>query len=269
MNDISTPPAAPRRVLDLQEGCNFRDLGGYRAQDGRHLRWGRVFRSGVMAHFSASDQAAVRALGIRTVIDLRRTEERRKEPSRWIGPDVRLFESDHPMDSAALSWISQGTPQTLERAREALIGVYHRMPDWLAPRLRDLFLCLAAGDVPLLFNCSAGKDRTGFAAALVLETAGVPRDVVLQDYALTNEAVDLGAFVLRHHAAGLGLTDEAHPLLSVPLPARAAMLTADPDYLNAALDRVDREHGSVIGYLRGALGLDDRAIQAIRDRLLA
>lgn len=266
MSPVDTDLAA--RVLALEGGCNFRDFGGYRTQDGYHVRRGLLFRSGVMAHFTAADAHKVRALGIRSIIDLRREKEREKEPTRWTDAGVEVVFRDHPQDAAALKWITMDAEQTAATAKDALIALYRTMPEWLATRMRDLFERLAGIDAPLLLHCSAGKDRTGFGAALVLEALGVPRETVLQDYALTNTAVDLEAFVLRHHDAGMGLTDAEHPLLSVLPDARAAMLAADPDYLLATLARIDQEFGGVTAYVQNQLGIDDDALQQLRARLL-
>lgn len=260
--------SASQRILPLEGGCNFRDFGGYRTEDGRSVRWGRLYRSGVLAHLSEADSEAVRRLGIRSIIDMRREQERVREPTRWHGPDVRMRFQDHALDAASLNWIVHGQTQTVNSARDALIGLYRSMPAWLVTRLQDLFTSLADDEVPLLLHCSAGKDRTGFGAALVLEVLGVPRDTVLRDYALTNEAVDLEAFVLKHHNSGMGLADEAHPLLAVPHEARGAMLAADPDYLLAALECVDRDHGTAVGYVSRTLGLGDQLVEKLRERLL-
>ena len=258
----------PPRVLPLEGGCNFRDFGGYQTQDGRTVRRGLLFRSGVLAHLTDADQQAVQRLGIHTIIDMRREKERVKEPTRWPSASVRIVHHDHAMDAASLNWIVLNQTQSVETAREALISLYQTMPEWLATRLHDLFAALAAGELPLLLHCSAGKDRTGFGSALILEALGVPRATVLADYVLTNQAVDLEAFVLRHHEAGMGLTDAEHPLLSVPPEARKAMLAADPAYLVAALERVDQQHGSASGYISRTLGLGDAVITQLRERLL-
>lgn len=257
-----------QRILSLEGGCNFRDFGGYPTADGQQVRRGRLFRSGVLAHLNDADGDIVRGLGIRTIIDMRREQERVREPTRWHGAEVRVRHQDHALDAASLNWIVRGQSQTVDTARDALIGLYRSMPQWLATRLQDLFASLVDDEVPLLLHCSAGKDRTGFGAALVLEVLGVSRETVLRDYALTNEAVDLEAFVLRHHASNMGLADEEHPLLAVPPEARHAMLAADPDYLLAALECVDHTHGSVLAYVRDALGVGGAGIEKLRANLL-
>lgn len=263
MNEISPRP----RVLSLEGGCNFRDLGGYRTTDGRQVRWGQVFRSGMMAHFTPGDAATVQGLGIRVVVDLRRAEERSKEPTRWPFSDVRVLHEDHPLDTTTLGGLIDGQQHTLESARARIVGLYRNMPAWLDSRMRTLFANLDGVDAPLLFHCSAGKDRTGFAAALLLEILGVPRETILEDYVLTNTAVDLQAFLVEHHAAG-GLTDDRHPLMSMAPDVRRMMVAADADYLEAALDVLRREHGSAVGYVSRTLGLGDAAIERLRRRLL-
>ena len=265
---LSNDSPLSERLIALQEGCNFRDFGGYATTDDRRVRSGRLFRCGVLAHLTAADWQRVGPLGIRRVIDLRRDQEREREPTRWPFAETSTLFRDHELDHAASNASIRKNGATAATARASMIALYRSMPRWLADRMRDLLTSLSEAQTPLLMHCSAGKDRTGFGAALVLETLGVPREQVLQDYALTNQAVDLEAFVLRHHESGMGLTDAEHPLLSIPRASRDALLAADVDYLLAALERIEQEFGSVLGYVSTQLGLDERAIERLRSNLL-
>lgn len=265
MNDLS---GALPRLLPFEGGCNFRDLGGYVTRDGAMLRWRHVFRSGLMTHFTDDDVRVAGAIGIRCIVDLRRADERRNEPTRWPDAGVRVVGFDDAQDSILLGNLAQAGTLDVAAAREAMIALYRRMPVQLVPRLRMLFAQLAAGEVPLLFNCAAGKDRTGFAAALLLEVLGVPRETVLADYLLTNETADLEGFLSRHRAAALGVSGVSHPLLDVPPEVRRPMLAADADYLDAALSYIDAGHGSTTAYVREVLGLGDEGMARLRGALL-
>lgn len=256
------------RVVALEGGCNFRDLGGYRTVDGRVVRHGRLFRSGVMAYFTAVDCRRVAELGIRTICDLRRAGERTNEPTGWAGESVRVLCYDDLRDRSAVSALAAPGTADPEGMRAAMLALYRGMPGWLKPRLASLFAALAAGEVPLLFHCSAGKDRTGLAAALLLELLGVPRETVLADYTFTNRAVDLERFVTEHRQAALGLADVDHPLLHVPAPARRALLKADADYLAAALAAIESEAGSVGAWLEAEVGVDAPTRERLRAMLL-
>ena len=134
------------------------------------------------------------------------------------------------------------------------------LPFEQAPAHQELFTRLAAGEVPLVFNCSAGKDRAGTAAALILSALGVPRETVVEDYVLTNRVVDLERiFMATAHRSAL--MDQASGIVS-------AVLRADPAYLHAALDAVEEKHGTVAAYVRDALGITEEASSAIRRSLL-
>jgi protein-tyrosine phosphatase len=139
----------------------------------------------------------------------------------------------------------------------------HLYPELLvdhAPSYRFLFARLAEGHVPLLFNCSAGKDRTGVAAALILSMLGVPRETVFDDYLLTNRFADFG----RLFDASRGGYDQ---YASVDPEVLRPLLAADADYLQAMFDSLDRDHGGLDAYL-ARIGVDDRAQRAIRERVL-
>lgn len=254
--------------LALAGGCNFRDLGGYPAAGNRRVRRGLMYRSGVLTYLTAADHAAIAPLGIRTIIDLRRDDEIAAEPTAWSGPVRSLsWQLDEAVASA-----QRGAPwedsASGEEARAWLIASYCSMQDWLARPLRGIFEALLDGSGPVVFHCAAGKDRTGFCAAMILGLAGVDEDAILADYALTDTAVDLHAFARVHRAARLGLSDGEHPFEKMAPAVRDALMRADPAYLKAALDSVAERHGSVAGYARAALGLGDDQIADLRERLL-
>jgi len=126
----------------------------------------------------------------------------------------------------------------------------------------EVFSRLAAGQVPLAFNCSAGKDRAGTAAALILSALGVARESVVEDYLLTDRVIDLkSVFMERAQKRNSTLMNQSPDLV-------AAILRSDADYLDAAFDAIEQKHGSVAAYLQDALGLNEEAMSAIRQQLL-
>lgn len=256
------------QALDLVGGCNFRDLGGYPVKGGGIVRRGLIYRSGVLTYLTQADHAALAPLGIRTIVDLRRDDEIAAEPTHWAGPVQNLsWQLDESLASSqrGAAWEQAATGPEL---RAWLIGSYPTMQDWLARPLRGLFAALLDDQAPVVFHCAAGKDRTGFCAAIILGLAGVDEATILADFALTDTAVDLYAFTRKHRAARMGLTDGEHPFEKMAPDVRAALMRADPAYLKAALDSVTERHGSIAGYARTALGLDATHIAAIRERLL-
>lgn len=259
---------ARERVLSLQGGCNFRDIGGYRTLDGRTVRWGQVYRAGVLSYFTENDHGSLAELQVRSICDLRRVEEREREPTRWPGsatpellqwddggapPMIRSFAAKHPNTAAGMF--------------DAMIDLYRMLPGWMAGRVRGMFESIANGAVPLVVHCAAGKDRTGVAIAVLLRSLGVPAQTVLEDYLLTNDTGDFEAFVRERHVTQLGLTDADHPLLAMPKDVRRVLFIADAAFLDAALETIARDWGSIEQYLQIA-GVSDAVRQQVTAALL-
>lgn len=258
-----------QRILPLEGGCNLRDLGGYRTSDGRRIRQGVLFRSGVMSYFTPNDHAQLSALKVRTICDLRRADERAMEPTRWPTATPMIYwGEEQPRVKRAKREALPANSTAGDRTRAGMVDFYRTMPCWLQTQLRDILRRLAGGETPLLFHCSAGKDRTGFSAAIVLHLLGAPRSTIFDDYELTNTAVDLKAFMLKHQRATLGLTDEKHPLESLPADVLNALLFVDRAYLSAAFAEIEKDHNSIDGYVRNILGIGDDVIQQLRNALL-
>lgn len=249
------------RVLPLEGGRNFRDLGGYPTQDGRTVKWGMIFRSGTLARLTEADWDHLAARGVKALCDFRTTHERETEPFAWADKEgVHYWSRDYETSFAELRKTMKAGFATGDEARQNMLTGYRRLPFDQAPGYRQVFAHLKAGDVPMIFNCSAGKDRAGTAAALVLSALGVPRDVVLEDFALTNEVAQLDRMMNGPKQGGT--------LASQSPDVAAAILHADPDYLAAGFASIEAQHGSVEGYLAEVLDVNAEELAALRDRLL-
>lgn len=257
------------QVLNFEGGCNFRDLGGYPAANGRKIKHGLLFRSGVMAYLTPNDQQRIANMRINIVCDLRRSDERADEPTRWpTNAATEFFTWDDEPNlekQGELSWQNAADPQ---QAHETMVALYRNMPIWLENRLRGVFAYLIKGQVPLLFHCAAGKDRTGLTAALIMHSLGVDRDTILLDYQLTDQAVDLVAFLLKHKHAGMGLSDAEHPVNQIPAQIRDTLIKADSAFLSAALEQIELDFGSVDNFLHQRFDITPAVREQLQSMLL-
>ena len=254
------------RLLPLQRGSNFRDVGGYPAAGGKHVRWGLIYRTGATPLLTADDDHYVAKLGVTSVIDLRSTEERQLAPDRApAGPGVRYLAHDYPASDIFSKLTPNATPAA-NRANQS--SLYRGWLVSLAPQYRDLFRALLKGQGAVSYHCSAGQDRTGVATALVLSALGVPRDVILADYHLSTQdrspenempRIDparypgnaLAAFYAKAQANGL----------SKPRPLYDDQHVA---YLQQTFDEIDSRWGSVDAYLDRELGVSPRDMARLR-----
>lgn len=250
------------RLLPFDAIDNFRDYGDYATAAGRRVRPGRLFRSAHHARASDADLARLEALRVRTVVDLRRPGERRHQPSRRPdGAACVVIESDHDDGGEAPHITFLKTSDLTEASGRAFMyAAYRRLP--FEPPHLDLFSryfrALGEADGPLLIHCAAGKDRTGLLAALTHHLLGVSRDDMVEDYLLTNRAVDLDA-------RAPDIARQLHALTgrTASHAAVVAFMGVAPDFLDVAFRAVEAEHGSLDAYLERALGVD----AALRDRI--
>jgi len=252
---------APSLLLPLEGGFNLRDMGGYAAAEGRTVKRGMLYRSGIMSMLSEADERHLAGLGIATVCDFRRAGERRRDPTRWCEPaGVFYWARDYSESSGVLGEMLRGSAPTTDGVRAMMLNLYRELPVDHAPSYRVLFERLVGGHVPLLFNCSAGKDRTGVAAALILSALGVPREMIVEDYLLTNRYADFSRMMERG-------TVDLERYRAIGAEVLAPLLAADADYLAAMFDSLDRDHGGVDAYLQ-AIGVDDGARAQLCELLL-
>jgi protein-tyrosine phosphatase len=237
---------ASRRVIPLEGQTNFRDLGGYRTADGRHVKWGKIYRSGELSRLTDADYARLSPLGIRTIIDFRDEGERTSQPTNWRAGTVRSVVSPKVESNPGGAAMTFSPNMDAPQARAMLAGFYAKMPRLYAPEYRAMFSQLLDGQTPLLMHCTAGKDRTGLGSALVLTALGVPHATVVQDYELTDQ-------LLKPQL--LPTTSFSHQMQSLSPEAKAAMTRADPVYIDAAFDAMRAEYGSVDRYMAVELGV--------------
>jgi protein-tyrosine phosphatase len=260
---ILEPPAEREGPALLLEGApNFRDLGGYRTTDGRRVRVGQVYRSGALSELTETDLERLAALGIHQVFDLRTPEEVARNPDRL--PDgVRYVPLPLPTEGSSFSRIVE-LIANLRRLDQLLLRGYTRvMIDSNARFFGDLLRRLAHDEqaLPAVIHCTAGKDRAGMAAALLLAALGVPDETIVADYSLSS----------RHYALFHRLVSEQiAPLAPAGLTADDlhGLLVANPEVMRSALAHLRGRYGSIEAYLLKHAGLDAAALERLRERLL-
>lgn len=267
---VMTPLCAAERVIKLQGSQNFRDLGGYQTEDGRKVKWGRVFRSDALARLTDADYEALAALKIRTLCDLRSRAERDREPTRWKGqaPETLLLEmgvSDNPNQDPATAFMQpilsgKATPEATAALMRDLMG---QMPAKEGKQAGQVYRRLIASGEPLLFHCTAGKDRTGFTAAMLLTMLGVKKEQVKEDYLLVNQLMppDKVAPAMAKRLEGM-VGRPVDPALLAPLMGTKA------EWLDAAFAGIEKSYGSFDRFRREVLGLTDEDVAVLKLRLL-
>ena len=243
--------ASPVRHFNLQGASNFRDLGGYHTTDGRLVRWRQIFRSNHLGHLTDADMAMVRALKLRSAFDFRGVEERAAAICGVAEIEVHSLPIEPTVVAALRARLAAGS-LCADDAREIMRESYRDYVRGNTQRFRTLFGHLLDDRAPLVIHCTAGKDRTGFACALVLHALGVPDDVIEADYLLTNR------FYRRDTSSASDLPDEV----------RQAIGSVEASFLAAAYEAIRADYGDLEGYFSDGLALDDRARAALKARYL-
>jgi len=242
---------SPARHLALQGASNFRDLGGYPTADGRTTRWRHIFRSNHLGQLTAADVEIVRALGVRSAFDFRGLEERAAGVCVVNEIMVHSLPIEPSVVAALRAELARGTltgAVALELMRES----YRNYVRHHTHSFRELFGHLLEDRAPLVIHCTAGKDRTGFASALILHALGVPDDIIAEDYLLTNQ----------HYKR------DATAATDLPDDVRNAIGSVETSYLAAAFEAVGEEYGDLETYLRDGLKLGTAERTALQARYL-
>jgi protein-tyrosine phosphatase len=246
---------------------NFRDIGGYATVDGHHVRWHRVYRSSELSHLTADDAQKVDSLDLASVVDLRTANERDASPSAWLHPPGDIYQSPKATLAPVMHLILDDAGSA-DGARMGMIKFYAQMPDMYRSEYAAMFHRVAAGDLPILVHCTAGKDRTGVAIAVLMTSIGVSRTAVVEDYELTEQLAIAPAYATKRVAVTASDAKSQDALAHMPEESRRALGRAAPEYIEAALDSIDREYGSSDAYLEHGLGLSKTEIAAVRAALV-
>lgn len=254
--------AAQPRILRLEGAVNLRDFGGYATEDGGRIATGRLYRCGTLADLTDGGKRAFAELDVKLICDLRRGDEKAAEPTPELaGAPSRLEIPIDPGSAVAMrERLNQGGLALKERI-DFMVGINRDLASNHAEDYARMFeRLLELEDGAFLVHCSAGKDRTGFACALILHALGVSEATVFEDYLLTNEAMDYEGYVLKRIRARLWADLEADR------ESTMALFGVRPEYLRSAYDTIAAEFEGVEHCIEQAIGLDSAARQRLRSR---
>ncbi len=258
-------PAATRnkeRRIPFQGAQNTRDLGGYGTADGRSVKWGVLYRSGGLNRLTRRDKDHFGDLALAKLVDLRSTSEREEAPydipalSSIEIVNLPIEDANFSNTGALQEIIMNGDLSSID-PDHLLRTSYRHFVAAHTPCYRQLFAeLLDAAGKPVMFNCTAGKDRTGFAAALILRILGVPAETVMQDYLLTAQfAAEERKWQILFVRLARG--KEAENIVR-------QLLGVKPDFLEAAFDAIEEEYASFENYVSEGLGLKAADVEKLK-----
>ncbi|HUD29925.1 MAG TPA: tyrosine-protein phosphatase [Novosphingobium sp.] len=250
------------RVVAVQQGSNFRDVGGYVTKSGKTVKWDKAFRSGAMPLLTDADYALLGQLGIGNVVDLRSLEEREVAPDQLDDRTGALFLANDYSMKPLLANFGKGNGE----------NTYQGMEKMLAPQYRAMFKRLIADEGAVLYHCSAGQDRTGIATALLYDVLGVDRETIVKDYHLSTSLrrpeyempkVDPkdypDNFIVQYYFQ----RSEEQRKQPEPLFTKSGA-----SHIVQFFTYIDSEYGGSEGYLKKQLGLTDADIAKLRANML-
>lgn len=252
------------RTLMLPGAVNLRDFGGYATEDGRVVARHQLYRSGSLTHLSEEGKQTFAELGISLICDLRREEEKAEEPTPMFRHSPRRLEIPiFPGSALRMHDAGDAARMTLAERIDFMVTINRELArDHAEDYARMFEALLDHQEGGFLVHCSAGKDRTGFACALILHALGVPEETVLEDYLLTNSALDFEGYILPR------LLDRYGHAAVPDREAAMALAGVRPEYLRAAYEAIEAEFEGVEQYLERAVGLDAGARETLRSRLV-
>ncbi len=255
---------ASERLIPMENALNFRDLGGIPTTDGRVVKWGTFYRSGKLSTLSNRDLDYFKTLGIKTVIDFRDDEEIKKDPNRY--PENHIVERIRIPIGDASGNMQRELKKTIKKANpdnfdsELFVAdVMRQFVDTFAFQYKPFLEIVATPrKTPLLFHCTAGKDRTGLGSALILLMLGVDQDLILGDYLMSN--------FYRNNK--INKTLRKSTLVGVDQKIAQPLVEVKSSYLAAAFEAMEKKHGSIERFLEVEYDLTPERLIEIRDYYL-
>ena len=257
---------ANHRKLPLEGAHNFRDLGGYPTLNGQTVKWGMLYRSDALDALTDEDLVYVSRLGIRTFVDFRSTPEKIEEPDRLPAESMEkplpIEISMGPLTGGSMEEIKEKVMSGEIDLSDVLVDANRTLVSDFAHVYREFLLTLLTGEEgAVLFHCTAGKDRAGFAAALVLRILGVSRETVVEDYLITNvytaDEIEKTLWMIRLASFFQADIENIRPILGV-----------EERYISAAFETIESEWGSFDRYVSEGLGISAEEISQLKSMYL-
>jgi protein-tyrosine phosphatase len=259
------PAMVDAHRLNLEGAYNFRDLGGYRTTDGKTIKRGMLYRSEALAQLTDRDYEQLASLKIKVLCDFRGDDEKQRAPTKWRGSEIEAF----PQPIAAggntnsiMGKLIQGAPPS--EIKSIMAGLYGQFATTNAPSYQRLLRRMVDGGLPVLYHCTAGKDRTGVFTALLMTILGASKETVMEDYLLTNKYVltDKAIATMSANLKNYGVTTVP------PMESLKPLLGVEPEYLEATFAAIGKEYGNFDEFRRKGLGLSDNDVKRLRSILL-
>ncbi len=244
-----------KREVSLEGAINFRDLGGYTTTEYRRIKMGRIYRAADLSKLTDADMEELKRRKIYTVVDFRSKEEAENAPDRLLaGSDYLLL----PAGSGNVADLASFTKGHVS-GKDVMIAFYSDI-SLFKEKYRPFFrkLLTLPDSSAIVFHCSAGKDRTGIAAALLLYTLDVPVETIFSDYEATNFYRKTENEKMIDYMVEQGVDHEM----------AIQIMDANPLYLQATFDAINRKYGSMDAFLYRELGIDEMAKLKLREKYL-
>jgi len=254
---------ASERLIPMENASNFRDLGGIPTTDGRVVKWGKIYRSGKLSKLSKKDLNYFNTLGINTIVDFRDDTEVVKDKTRFpTNREVNrirtpIGDRSGNMQAELRKQIKSANQDDFD-SEKFVADVMRQFIDSFAYQYQPFLEIVAESkNAPVLYHCSAGKDRTGLGTALILGMLGVEKDVIFGDFMMSNYYRNKDINKTLRKTSLIAKQRITQPLVEVK-----------ESYIITAFDAIDKKYGSMEAFFKNEYGFDDGKIEAFRNEFL-
>jgi protein-tyrosine phosphatase len=251
---ISSDTISHSRHIDFDRIVNFRDIGGLKTRDGKTVKWGRIYRSDNLSELKSKEFDEFEKMHIKTVYDLR-TDHEIASKEDHLPPDVKYLHTPTVLDNegeiAKLRAKVIGGEISEKQAAEQTVKFYEDAVTVNVGSMRDIIQQITASDEPVLYHCSAGKDRTGIVSALILSILNVDRETIVNEYLMSNYYRKAKTEKMLGKAR---LAKIIKPKMD--LKAIEVFMTVDKSFIEATFNSIDKEYGGIDLFIQNQLGID-------------